>query len=94
MRTVVKNLKKYNWTYSNKQITITDKTTEQSVVLDKVGFMSLARFILRSLDSMRIDKVREVKLHFSSAKKKYKDFKENQKNKNKKTLEKKPKKEM
>lgn len=55
MRTVVKNLKRYKWVYNNKQIVVADKTTEQSVVLDKVGFMSLSRFIIRSLDTMRID---------------------------------------
>ena len=68
MRTIVKNLKKYKWTYSNKSITVQDRTTGQLVVLDKVGFMSLARFILRSLDTMRIDEVKRLGLKLSNIK--------------------------
>jgi nucleoside-triphosphatase THEP1 len=68
MRTITKNLNKYKWIYSNKSITIQDKTTGQLVVLDKVGFMSLSRFILRSLDTMRIDEIKKLRLLVSNYK--------------------------
>ena len=60
MRILTTELKKYKWTYSNKLLTVSDKNG-QSVVLDKIGFMSLSRFILRVLDSMRIDESKRLK---------------------------------
>lgn len=68
MRIVTTNLKRYKWVYSSKTIIVTDKTTEESVVLDKVGFMSLSRFILRSCDTMRIEEIK--RLRFSLIKQK------------------------
>lgn len=79
MRTITKNLKKFKWVYNNKEIIVTDKTTEQSVVLDKVGFLSLSRFILRSLDAMRIDNIGHFKVKLSSVKEKYKQEKDSAK---------------
>lgn len=63
MRTITTNLKKYRWVYSGKNIAILDRSSDQTVVLDKVGFMSLSRFILRSLDIMRIEEVKKLRLN-------------------------------
>jgi hypothetical protein len=72
MRTITKNLKKYRWTYSNKQLTVSDKNG-QLVVLDKIGFLSLGRFIFRILDSMRIEEVKRLKFELSGTKQKHRD---------------------
>jgi len=70
MRTIVKNLKKYKWIYSNKRITVSNKITNFQVELDKIGFLSLSRFILRCLDTMRIEDIKKLRLDMIKQKEK------------------------
>lgn len=54
---IIRKLKNYAWKYSDRKISILREgySAESNLSLSKVEFMSLARFIIRVLDKMRID---------------------------------------
>lgn len=55
---MIRNLKYYRWDYSQKKILIIDNRSHSSVLLDKIGFMSLMRFGISCLDKMRTDQIK------------------------------------
>ena len=67
-----RNLKFYSWEFANRKIIATNKKTNQAIILDKIGFMSLARFILSVQDRMRLDDLRLMKTKINILKEKYK----------------------
>ena len=72
-----RNLKFYSWEFANRKIIATNKKTGQAIILDKIGFMSLARFILSVQDRMRFDDLRIMKTKINSLKENYRKKHEN-----------------
>ena len=67
-----RELKFYRWEFANRKIIATNKKTGQAIILDKIGFMSLARFILSVQDRMRLDDLKVMKSKINALKEKYK----------------------
>ena len=67
---LTRKLKNYEWRLEGNQLSIVDKRNKKEITLDKVRFMSLAKFILNCLDKMRLESIKRLK-------EKFKVFKDN-----------------
>lgn len=70
---MITKLKYYSWTYQNRRLYLTRKDSGSQIVLNKIEFLSLARFILRALDRMRVEENTKLRNELSALKEKYRD---------------------
>lgn len=68
---MITKLKYYSWTYQNRRLYLTRKDSGSQMVLNKVEFLSLARFILRALDRMRVEENVKLRNELVDLKEKY-----------------------
>ena len=70
---LTRRLKNYEWRFEGSRLSIIDKRNEKEVTLDKVRFMSLAKFILNCLDKMRTENIKRLKEKFEVFKSKIRE---------------------
>ena len=72
---MITKLKHYAWKYSNRKIALLNegRLVGDEYVLNKVEFLSLARFILRALDRMRVEEHSRLRNELTTLKEKYRE---------------------
>jgi hypothetical protein len=78
---MITKLKHYTWKYSNRKIALLKegRLVGDEYVLNKVEFLSLARFIIRALDRMRVEENVRLRNELVDLKEKYRASIKNQK---------------
>lgn len=61
---LTRRLTDYEWRFEGNRLFIIDKRNKKEIILDKVRFMSLAKFVLNCLDKMRLESIKRLKENF------------------------------